>query len=887
MRSTEDIRAATEARVKARRTVGLAVGVEGDSGRSVACAGLKHIGERAPITRDTLFEIGSITKLFTALLLQDSALRGELELTQPINDFLPAKTQAPAFGGQPIRLIDLATHVAGLPSFMDTPPFDEAWAGRYGIAEMLVDVAGFTLTQPIGSTWKYSNTGYGLIGLALERATGAGYEALLRERVLDPLGMVSTAITLTPELQARAATPHSADQSQTVAHIAIPPMLAAGALWSTADDLLTFLAAAGGRTKSALKPAFDAMLTYRAPASPPPGPIPMRQALGWLVIEGEAGVLAGHSGGTIGMASMALLDTGSGDAVVVLGNAVSSHATFAVSLLWPDTPLEEPAIPEPHEAIALDRSVLARLTGRYEVAPGVESLVEADAEGLILRPPDGPRLRLRPYAENAFFNPAHGFTVVFELPDAGPATAITLTAAGVPTTTAKRPLADAPIASRETRADAIIAEAMRAGPIPGVSVAIEQDGKNVYQKGFGYADLERQIPVTQETRFPVGSITKSFTGLAVMQLVNAGKVDLDRPAGVYLPDLPEPDRSVSVHHLLNHTSGIPNYTDLPNFPMANPVGMTRQQVIAYFDTLPLQFPSGTRFSYTNSGAYLLGLIVESASGQSYDRYVIDHVLTPFGMTETGFDAHDDGATNRARGYKLTADGFRPAPLYDFEVPFSAGAIVSTSGDLLKYRGGVFGPATSPAVRKLILRHVALPNQPNPYALGCLIETNFEGHRKITHSGDIFGFAADFAYYPDDDLTIAILTNTQSAAFPPLTIEHKLARVFLGLPAPRLVDLPIPADLGARLSGDYEVGAVRFGFDTLRLVHKDGQLALSVGGVTSGAPLLPLRYQGDGRFVSAVDDEHVLIFKPELDGSVDLDMLYYDGSTTATKPAPKS
>jgi CubicO group peptidase (beta-lactamase class C family) len=301
----------------------------------------------------------------------------------------------------------------------------------------------------------------------------------------------------------------------------------------------------------------------------------------------------------------------------------------------------------------------------------------------------------------------------------------------------------------------------------------------------------------------------------------------------------------------------------------------------------LQFPSGTRFSYTNSGAYLLGLIVESASGQAYDRYVIDHVLTPFGMTETGFDAHDDGATNRARGYKLTADGFRPAPLYDFEVPFSAGAIVSTSGDLLKYRGGVFGPATSPAVRKLILRHVALPNQPNPYALGCLIETNFEGHRKITHSGDIFGFAADLAYYPDDDLTIAILTNTQSAAFPPLTIEHKLARVFLGLPAPRLVDLPIPADLGARLSGDYEVGAVRFGFDTLRLVHKDGQLALSVGGVTSGAPLLPLRYQGDGRFVSAVDDEHVLIFKPELDGSVDLDMLYYDGSTTATKPALKS
>jgi CubicO group peptidase (beta-lactamase class C family) len=444
----------------------------------------------------------------------------------------------------------------------------------------------------------------------------------------------------------------------------------------------------------------------------------------------------------------------------------------------------------------------------------------------------------------------------------------------------------APAASKAAQADAVVAAMMKAGPIPGVSVAIERHGKIVYRKGFGYADLERHIPVTPDTRFPIGSITKSFTCLSIMQLANAGKVDLDKPAGAYLPDLPEPDRDVAVHYLLNHTSGIPNYTDLTNFPMDKPLGMTRQQVISYFDTLPLQFPSGTKFSYTNSGTYLLGLIIESASGQSYDRYVTDHVFKPFGMAETGFDAHDDGAANRARGYKLTADGFKPAQLYDFVVPFSAGSIVSTSGDLLKYRKGVFGADTVPAVRKRVLTHVALPGQPNPYALGCLIETSFEGHRKITHSGDIFGFAADYAYYPDDDLTIAILTNTQSAAFPPLTIEHKLARIYLDLPEPKLVDLPVPADLGAKLSGDYAVGAFRFGFDTLGLIYKDGQLGLSVGGVKSGAPLLPLRYQGDGRFVSAVDDEHILIFKPNADGSVDLDMRYYEGSITAAKPAPK-
>ncbi|MDR3511672.1 MAG: serine hydrolase [Caulobacteraceae bacterium] len=446
--------------------------------------------------------------------------------------------------------------------------------------------------------------------------------------------------------------------------------------------------------------------------------------------------------------------------------------------------------------------------------------------------------------------------------------------------------AAAPAASKTAQADAVVEKLMKAAPFPGVSVAIEQHGEIVYQKGFGYADLERHVAVTPAIRFPIGSITKSFTCLSVMQLVDAGKVDLDKTAGDYLTDLPAPDRDVKVRNLLNHTSGIPNYTDLPDFPMDKPVGMTRQQVIAYFDTKPLQFPSGTRFSYTNSGTYLLGLIIEKASGQSYDRYVTDHVFKPFGMSHSGFDAHDDGAANRARGYKLTKDGFKPANPYDFEVPFSAGAIVSTSGDLLRYRQGVFGPKTSPAVRKLILSHDPLPNQPNPYALGCLIETDFAGHHKITHSGDIYGFAADYAYYPDDDLTIAILTNNQSAAFPPLTIEHKLARIYLGVPEPKLVDLPVPAELGRTLEGDYAVGDFRFGFDTIGFVYKDGQLNLSFGGAKSGAALLPLRYQGEGRFVSPVDDEHLMVFTTKADGSVQMDMHYYEGVIGATKPAPK-
>jgi D-alanyl-D-alanine carboxypeptidase len=454
-------------------------------------------------------------------------------------------------------------------------------------------------------------------------------------------------------------------------------------------------------------------------------------------------------------------------------------------------------------------------------------------------------------------------------------------------------LADTPSAatenSRSVAADAIVEAALKDGPFPGISVAIEQRGKVVYSKGFGFGDLERHTPVTPAMRFPIGSITKSFTCLSVMQLVNKGAVDLDKPAGVYLPHLPAPSRDVKVRNLLNHTSGIPNYTDLPEFPMDKPVGLTRDQMLGYFAAKPLQFPSGTRFSYTNSGTYLLGLIIEASSGQPYDQYVTAHVLKPFGMSQTAFDAHDDDSIGRARGYRLTPEGFKRAQLYDFEVPFSAGSVVSTAGDLLKYREGVFGAKSDAALQKRVLSQDPLAGgQINPYALGCLIETELGDHRKITHAGDIFGFAADYAYYPDDDLTIAILTNSDSARFPPITIEHRLARVFLDVAPPTRVDLTVPADVGARLAGDYEVGAFRFGVDTLGFVYADAQLAMRIGGVNSGGPTLPLRYQGryqgNNRFVSAIDDEHVLVFEPQPDGAEKVLMHYYEGVIDATKPA---
>ena len=442
--------------------------------------------------------------------------------------------------------------------------------------------------------------------------------------------------------------------------------------------------------------------------------------------------------------------------------------------------------------------------------------------------------------------------------------------------------------SRDDQADAIVRRALETGPYPGISVSIEQHGKVVYQRGFGFADLERKIPVTPQTRFPIGSITKSFTCLSVMQLTAAGAIGLNKTVGDYLPNLAAPARTVKVHELLNHTSGIPNYTDLPDFPLSKSVGMSRNEVVRYFASKPLLFKPGTMFNYSNSDTYLLGLIIEKISRKSYDSYVRTHVLEPFGMTRSAFDARDDGATDRARGYEHANDGFKRSLPYDFEIPFSAGALVSTTPDLLRYRRGVFGPLTSSKVRDLVLTQSPMADgTPNPYALGCLVETNMEGHRKITHSGEVFGFAADYAYYPDDDLTIAIATNSQNAAFPPISIEHKLARLFLGLPPLKPVDAPVPADLSAMLAGDYQVGSFRMGFERLGFVFKHGILNASFGGLGSGAPLLPLRYQGEGHFLSSTDDEESFDFTRRADGSVDMVLHFYEGAIRARKPVPST
>lgn len=436
----------------------------------------------------------------------------------------------------------------------------------------------------------------------------------------------------------------------------------------------------------------------------------------------------------------------------------------------------------------------------------------------------------------------------------------------------------------ESRLDRILTQASGANGKPGIAVAIQRGTEVIYSKGFGYADVEHRVPVTPDTVFPIGSITKTMTGLAITQLIEAGKIDLDAPAGKYIPELPSPVRDTLIRHLLNHTSGIVNYTELKEFPRDAERPVTREEVLSWFATEPLQFAPGSRYSYTNSGTFLLGLIIEHVTGQSYDEYIRQHIFTPFGMQHTSTADWRTLVDHRARGYRRSAAGLINAPRYDPLVAFSAGEVMSTTGDMLKYREGVFvGTATSTAVRERLHRLERLGDGTlNPYSLGCLVHVELDGHRRIMHSGDISGFSAHYSYYPDDDTTIVILTNSDSGV-PPVSLEAKLARVVLGISEPNRNKVPLTEAVSRNYVGDYTLGPIAFGFTQMGFTYQNGVLSAVFGGVESGGPALPLVYVGEGRFVSIVDDEHVFQFSRS-GKQRRLVMDFYGGEFTASAPA---
>jgi CubicO group peptidase (beta-lactamase class C family) len=384
--------------------VGIVIGVAEPQGRRVISYGHRSQRDPRPLDGDTDFEIGSVTKVFTALLLAEMVRKGEVALADPVAKYLPA-VKIPERNGRSITLLDLATHTSGLPFMPDElPAFNDSAATKYGAAQLYQFLARTELTRDIDAKWKYSNIGYWLLGQALASRAAMNYESLLRTRVIAPLGLKSTAITLSPKLRAKLAVGHDAVLQPSPSISAVPilaVMPAAGGLVSTARDLLAFLSVAMGYERSPFAPAMATMLSTRRP-TPQPG---VEQALGWMVIgEGDDQLIV-HDGGTLGYASSVAWDPTKRVGVVVLSNQLAGVGDIARHLLRPNVPLEKPTATKRTE-IAVDSALLDTYAGRYEARGEGVFIIVREGDFLTIQLPADwglPKLRLRPESLRDFF----------------------------------------------------------------------------------------------------------------------------------------------------------------------------------------------------------------------------------------------------------------------------------------------------------------------------------------------------------------------------------------------------------------------------------------------------------------------------------------------------
>jgi CubicO group peptidase (beta-lactamase class C family) len=299
------------------------------------------------------------------------------------------------------------------------------------------------------------------------------------------------------------------------------------------------------------------------------------------------------------------------------------------------------------------------------------------------------------------------------------------------------------------------------------SVLVAEKGKVIYKKGFGLANMEWDIPNDSDTKHRLGSVTKQFTSMMIMQLVEEGKLKLDENISTYLTDYPkETGDKITVHQLLSHTSGVPNYTAFPNFfQKYSRDEYTPEEFIQFFSDSSLVFEPGEKFEYSNSGYFLLGVLIEEVTGKTYEQVLYESILKPLKMNNTGFDHHKTILKKRATGYEINPEtGARNSDYLDMTVPFSAGSMYSTVEDLYLWDRALYtDQLLSKKYRKQMFLSHADAGAGN-YGYGWMMMKSPKGQSSdmvdvLVHSGGIHGFNTLIVRIPSEEHLIVLLNNT--------------------------------------------------------------------------------------------------------------------------------
>jgi len=381
------------------------------------------------------------------------------------------------------------------------------------------------------------------------------------------------------------------------------------------------------------------------------------------------------------------------------------------------------------------------------------------------------------------------------------ATAAVLIAASAPTFVFARAPAAAPVAKAGKAAitaavDRIADAALAKGASPGLQIAIFRNGAPILVKSYGLVDLEQRTPVTNESVFRIGSVTKQFTAAAILKLQEEAKLSVDDRLFAYFPDFPGAE-GITIRQMLQHTSGLHSFTD-KNYPAMKMAHRSTAEMVGFLAAMPKvsDFAPGTDWRYSNTAYFMLGAIVEKVEGASLAAVLERRFFVPLGMTRTAVDDESEIVAGRARGYAPSGPGkFRNAGYLSMTVPGGAGAIRSTASDLARWNAALFGgkvlkseslaamtapgrlangETTAALIRKIY-------DADRDYGFGLEIST-VEGHRRIEHGGGIDGFSSNLAEYPEDRTTVVILSNTIGKNVGSDTVTGPIERIVLGLPA---------------------------------------------------------------------------------------------------------
>ena len=392
------------------------------------------------------------------------------------------------------------------------------------------------------------------------------------------------------------------------------------------------------------------------------------------------------------------------------------------------------------------------------------------------------------------------------------------------------------------------------------TVLVMQKGKAMYEKSFGLADREWNVANTNETKYRIGSVTKQFTAVCILQLAEQGKLNLDDKLSKYIPDYPKGD-SITTHMLLNHTSGIINYTDLPEFWPKAILPLSKDSMIALFKYKPLDFSPGTKWNYSNSAYFLLGVIVEKASGKNFSEYLLKNVIEKAGLKNTAMDNVDSVLLYRAKGYAKNRQGaWEHAMPISMEGPYSAGAMFSTVDDLYNWTKALH---TNQVLSAASTQKMFTPYK-NNYGYGIGIDS-LKTHKLVSHNGGIPGFASYLGYFPDDDICVAVISNNGSNS---TTLGRALSSIMFDLPV-QIPYTPKEVKIDIAILDNYLGKYIATG--PIEIIKKDGKLYRH----RDGAPDIELKPESNTRFFYADGSDRFVEF--EIDKAVKITKAWFIGN----------